>query len=173
MKKNLLLIINFLIAIPVIAQTLPEMTGSDIENKQVNLPEHLKGKYSLLGFATSLKAQADLETWLDPIYQKFIAKTGLMDDMYDVNIYFIPILTGTNISFATSMKKKFREQVQEDLKSHLLMCTENGKELIEKLNMQNRDQPYFFLLNKEGKILYRTSGAFTEAKFDSIDDLIE
>jgi hypothetical protein len=155
------------------AQSLPEIAGNTIENKIVHIPNELKGKFSLLGFASSMKAQPDLETWLDPIYQKFIAKTGLMDDMYDLNVYFIPILTGTNITFAASMKKKFKEMAQEDLKPHLLFCTDNGKEILEKLSMNKSDTPYFLLLDKEGKILYRTSGAYSEEKFDAIDNLIE
>jgi hypothetical protein len=173
MKKYILLIvITFKISFAG-AQSIPEFSGNTADNKPVQLPEQLKGKFSLLGFASSMKAQTDLETWLDPVYQKFIAKTGLMDDLYDINVFFIPIFTGTNITFAASMKKKAKEYVQEDLKEHLLFCTEKGKEIIEKLNMSEKDVPYFFLLNKEGKIVYRTSGAFSDSKFDTIDDLIE
>ena len=120
-----------------------------------------------------MKAQKDLESWLDPVYQRYIAKTGLMDDMYDVNVFFIPILTGTNVTFAASMKKKFRENAQEDLKSHVLFCDEDGKDILTALKMEKADVPHFLLLDKEAKIIYRTSGPFTESKFDAIDDLIE
>ncbi len=173
MKNHLSLIFILMIFNIVKAQSLPEIAGNTVENKTIHMPSELKGKFSLLGFASSMKAQPDLETWLDPIYQKFIAKTGLMDDMYDLNIFFIPVLTGTNLTFAASMKKKFKEMAQEDLKPHLLFCTENGKEILEKLSMNKSDIPYFLLLDKEGKILYRTSGAYSEDKFDAIDNLIE
>ena len=156
-----------------IAQTLPDIKVETADNKNVSIPQDLKGKYSLICFASSQKAQSDLESWLDPVYQKFIAKTGIMDDMYDVNVYFIPILTGTNISFASSVKKKFRENTQEDLQSHVLFCTENGKEIIHSINMNDTSVPYFFLLNKENKIIYKTTGHYTEEKFDAIDELIE
>lgn len=155
------------------AQMLPVISAENIFNKNFNLPADLKGKFSLLCFASSSKAQGDLESWLDPVYQKYIAKTGLMDDMFDVNVYFIPVLTGTNFSFAASMKKKFYENSQEDLRPHILFCKEEGKGIIASLKMQKSDIPYFFLLDKEGKIIYRTTGRFTEEKFDSIDDLIE
>ena len=72
---------------------------------------------------------------LDPVYQKFIAKTGMMDDMYDVNVYFIPVLTGTNVSFATSMKNKFKENTQADLRQHVLFCNENSKNILRDLNL--------------------------------------
>ena len=156
-----------------IAQTLPDITGVTIEDKSMTFPRDLSGKYSLLCFASSAKAQPDLETWLDPVYQKFIAKTGMMDDMYDVNIYFVPILTGTNVTFATSIKNKFKEAAQDDLKSHVLFCKEDGKDIIAKLEMKDRDIPYLVLLDKQGKIIYRTSGKYTDEKFDKIDELIE
>ena len=173
MKIKFLIPILILTTTVAFSQLLPVISGETINNKKVNIPGDLKGKYSLLCFASSQKAQADLESWLDPVYQKFIAKTGLMDDMYDLNIYFIPVLTGTNISFATSMKKKFKENTQEDLQSHVLFCKENGKDVLEALNMQKSDVPYFLLLDKETKIIYRTSGKYTEEKFDAMDDMIE
>ena len=173
MKVKLLILLLILTATITFSQTMPVISGETISNKKVNIPGDLKGKYSLLCFASSQKAQADLESWLEPVYLKFIAKTGLMDDMYDINIFFIPVLTGTNISFATSMKNKFKENTQEDMQSHVLLCRENGKDVLESLNMQKSDVPYFLLLDKETKIIYRTSGPYTEEKFDAIDELIE
>jgi hypothetical protein len=155
------------------AQTFPDIKAETVDNKTVSIPVDLKGKYSLLCFASSQKAQPDLESWLDPVYQKFIAKTGIMDDMFDVNVYFIPVLTGTNISFAASVKKKFKENTQQDLQSHVLFCTENGKEVIKSIDMNDTSIPYFFLLDKENKIIYKTKGHYTEEKFDAIDELIE
>jgi hypothetical protein len=173
MKLQALILIFLLIAGLSSAQSLPEVSGETIENKNMTFPRDLMGKYSLLCFASSQKAQGDLESWLDPVYQKFIAKTGIMDDMYDVNVFFMPVLTGTNLAFSTSIKNKFKEAAQEDLKSHVLFCNKDGKELLAKLNMEKSEVPYFFLLDKEGKIIYRTSGKYSDEKFDAIDDLIE
>jgi hypothetical protein len=171
--KLIIALVYFIMPVLLNAQTLPVIKTESLTKKAVTLPDDLKGKYSLLCFASSTKAQGDLESWLDPVYQKYIAKTGLMDDMYDVNVYFIPVLTGTNFSFAESMKKKFYENSQEDLRPHVLFCNEEGKSIIASLNMGKTEVPYFFLLNKDGKIIYRTTGKYTEEKFDAIDDLIE
>ncbi len=173
MKTTVLLLYFVCILSNIFSQTVPAIKGETIDNKNISIPDDLKGKYSLICIASSMNSQKDLEGWLDPVYQKYIAKTGLMDDMYDVNVYFIPVLTGTNLSFATSMKKKFKENAQEDLRPHVLFCTENGKEVLSALNINNTDVPYFFLLNKDSNIIFRTSGRFTEEKFDAIDDLIE
>ncbi len=173
MKFTILTIITLACAAFAEAQTLPDIKAETAENKVVNIPKDIVGKYTFLCFASSQKAQPDLESWLEPVYQKFIAKTGIMDDMFDVNVFFIPILTGTNISFAASMKKKFRENTQEDLQSHVLFCTENGKDIISSINMDDTSIPYFFLLDKDAKIIYKTNGKFTDEKFDAIDELIQ
>ena len=172
MKTYAFLLALLTISISSGAQQFPQLTGETIENKNLTFPSDLKGKFSLLCLASSQKAEPDLQTWLDPIYQKFIAKTGLMDDMYEVNVYFIPILTGTNLAFATSMKNKFKESAQEDLRPHVLFSDKDGKEILEKLNMNSKEIPYLFLLNKEGQIVYRTNGKFTDEKFDAIDELV-
>lgn len=166
-------IIIFSIPLLMYSQTIPEINGITAENKQIKIPQELRGKYSLLCFASSQKAQADLESWLNPIYQKFIAKTGLMDDAYDLNLFFIPIVTISNTAFANSMKKKFMENTQADLLPNILFCRGNEEEILQKLNMLKSDIPYFILLDKNAKIIYRTSGRYTEEKFDAIDELIE
>src|SRR4051812_15243329 len=50
-------------------QVLPQVTGETIENKSLTFPADLKGKFSLLCFASSQKAESDLQSWLDPVYQ--------------------------------------------------------------------------------------------------------
>ncbi len=173
MKKITLLFVILLACILTKAQEIPVIAGETINNKKINLPVDLKGKYSLLCFASSSKAETDLQSWLDPVYQKFIAKSGIMDDMYDVNVFFIPVLTGTNFTFAGSMKKKFKENTQEDLQSHVIFCNEEGKNILAALQMDKSDAPHIFLLNKECKVVYQTTGGYTEEKFDHIDDLLE
>lgn len=173
MRKYKILLLIFSLPILVLAQTITDINGITAENKQIKIPQDLKGKYSLLCFASSLKAQADLESWLDPIYQKFIAKTGLMDFAYDLNLFFIPIVTTSNPAFANSMKKKLKENTQTDLLPNILFCQGNEEEILKKLNMLKSDIPHFILLDKNANIIYRTSGKYTEEKFDAIDELIE
>ena len=147
--------------------------GETAENKYVSIPGDTNGKFTILCFASSKKAQHDLETWLDPVYNKYIAKTGLMDDMFDVNVFVIPVFKGANAAIRESIKRKFRETAQQDLWPHVLFCKEGMNEIGASLGLQNDDIPYFFLLDKEGGIIYRTNGNYTDEKFDGMDDKIE
>ena len=155
------------------AQTFPIFTGETLENKQVTIPSDTKGKYTFLCFASSMKAQKDLETWLDPVYNKYFAKTGLMDEFYDVNVFFIPVFSGSNASMQGSIRKKFDETAQDDVKGNVLFCKDDLTEVMKSLSITDENTPYFFLLNPDGQIIYRATGPFTEAKFEKIDDMIE
>jgi hypothetical protein len=42
----------------------------------------------------------------------------------------------------------------------------------EALDFEKRDIPYFFVLDPEGKIVFATSGAFTEDKLDEVEESI-
>ena len=173
MRHLIIAICFFMLSVEGNSQVIENITGETIDNKRISMPNDVKGKYTLLCFASSMKAQKDLESWLDPVYQKFIAKTGIMDDMFDVNVFFIPLVKGSNKMFAESMKSKFRETAQSDLKPHVLFSESNSEQLISTLNMSRNEIPYLFLLDKDAKIIYRTNGGYTEEKFDKIDELIE
>ena len=71
-----------------------------------------------------------------------------------------------------SFKRKVRE-AQADLQPHVLFVSGNGDQLVTSLHMTQSDIPYIFLLDKEGKIIYKTTGPYTEKKWDDLDDLIE
>ena len=41
------------------------------------------------------------------------------------------------------------------------------------LDFERRDIPYFFVLDPEGKIVYATSGSYSEEKMDAVENVIE
>lgn len=173
MKSIIAFLISSCFAQIGIAQIIPSFTGETLENKQVTIPNDTKGRYAFLCFASSMKAQKDLEGWMDPVYNKFIAKTGVMDAFFDVQVFFIPVFSGSNAAMQETVRKKFGETAQDDVRANVLFCKSDLTEVTTALHIQNENVPYFFLLDTEGKIIYRTSGAFSDKKFDEIDEMIE
>ncbi len=173
MKKILVMFSVLMYSFTVYGQTIPSFSGTTAEDKTVRIPEVSKGKYVLICFASSKKAQADLESWLNPVYNRYIAKTGFMDDMFDVDVFFVPIFGGAEGAMQETIKRRFIETAQKDVWPHLVFAEKGLKETLLPLKMENESVPYFYFLDKSGKIVYRTSGAFSEEKFDAIDDLVE
>lgn len=159
----------------IIGKTFPDMTGETVEDKKVNLPQDTKGKFTLLGLAYSKKSEDELNTWFNPIFEKFIQKTnGLMGGMgYDVNVYFVPMFTGVNAAATGTAKKKAAKSIDPQLLPYILFYKGELKTYKEALDFEKKDVPYFFVLDAEGKIVFATSGAYSDDKMDEIESKIE
>jgi hypothetical protein len=159
----------------VIGKIFPSMEAETVEDKKVVLPTDTKGKYTLVGLAYSKKSEDDLNGWFSPVYNKFVRKTtGMLEGMgYDVNVYFVPMFTGVNAAATGTAKKKALKNIDPILLPYILFYKGELKPYKEALDFEKRDIPYFFVLDPQGKIVFATSGAFTEDKLDEVEESIE
>ena len=166
---------SFNLQAQVIGKMFPDMEAETADDKKVNLPSHTKGKYTLLGLAYSKKSEDELNSWFEPVFGKFIQKTkGLMSGFeYDVNVYFVPMFTGVSAAATGTAKKKALKNIDPQLLPYILFYKGELKIYKEALDFEKKDIPYFFVLDKEGKIIFATSGAYTEAKMDQVEEVIE
>lgn len=178
--KSLLYFITALVIHPlayaqIVGKQFPEMIAETVEDKKVNLPADAGGKYTLLGLAYSKKSEDELNTWFSPVFNKFIRKPeGMMAGMgYDVNVYFVPMFTGVNAAATGTAKKKAIKNVDPQLLPYILFYRGELKKYKEALDFEKRDIPYFFVLDQAGKIVYATSGAFSETKMDALEEAIQ
>lgn len=160
----------------VVGKMFPNMDAETVEDKKMSLPGDVKGKYTLLGLAYSKKSEDELNSWFNPVFSKFIQKTngGLMAGMgYDVNVYFVPMFTGVNAAATGTAKKKAIKNVDPQLLPYILFYKGELKTYKDALDFDKKELPYFFVLDPEGKIVYATSGKFSEEKMDAIEEHIE
>ncbi len=160
----------------VIGTMFPNIECEDYNGKKVNIPIDTKGKYTILGMAFSNAAEQDLKTWRSPIYNKFIAEKS-EDPMspqidYDIHLYFVPMFTGLNQVTSKQSKEKIKAATDKELYNNVLFY-EGSKTYKEELDFEKRDVPYFFILDKTGKIVYATSGKYDEKKMEKMLDIIE
>ncbi len=159
----------------VIGRTFPSMTTETVEDKKVILPEGGLGKYTLIGLAYSKKSEDELTSWFQPVFGKFIQKsTGLFSGFtYDVNVYFVPMFTGVNAAATGTAKRKAAKSIDPQLLPYVLFYRGELKTYKEALDFEKKDIPYFFVLDSKGKIVYATSGKYTDAKMAAIEENIE
>jgi hypothetical protein len=159
----------------VTGKIFPDMQAETVEDKKVLLPSEIKGKYTLLGLAYSKKSEDELNSWFQPVFEKFIQKTnGLMSGFgYDVNVYFVPMFTGINAAATGTAKRKAIKNVDPQLLPYILFYKGDLKPYKEALDFEKKDIPYFFVLDPDGKIIYATSGKYTEAKMQQVEEVIE
>lgn len=158
---------------PPVGTQFPDLKGETLADKVINIPNDTKGKSTIICLAYSEDAEKDLQTWYEPMYDKFIGKTELMSDAYDINLYFVPMFTGVVQGTAGNAKKRMKAEVQEDIQPHIIVYKGELDAYKSTLKMEDKKKPYIFVLDKTGKIIYATSGAYTEDKIDDIEDLLE
>jgi hypothetical protein len=179
MKKLALLLLTVVLSITSEAQVtgkmFPDMEAETVEDKKVQLPQDTKGKYTLIGLAYSKKSEEDLNSWFQPVFEKFIQKTtGLLAGFsYDVNVYFVPMFTGINAAATGTAKRKAIKNIDPQLLPFVLFYKGELKTYKQSLEFDKKDVPYFYVLDPTGKIVYATMGKYSDSKMSEIEDSIE
>ena len=183
MKNILALLLFILIENPLISQnckgkTFPDLSGETFDGKNISVPKNTMGKITIIGVCFSKDAEDDLKTWLNPIYNMFVVKKDTNDFFsaavnYDVHFYFIPMLNKANQLLEKSSKEKIRNGTDKEFWPYLVFYSGNIKPYKEDFDIKDSKIPYFFVLDKNGKIIHVTSGKFSEDKLDRIENFME
>lgn len=171
--KHLILAIGLLAGISTYAQKgklFPAINGKSLSDKSMVLPIK-NGKQSIIAIAFHRGAEEDLKKWLNPLYYTFIKKpkgqTNFdMAEIYDVNFVFVPMISGFKKiadDFKASTDKEFWPYIMDTEKSDI-------KAMQKELGVTDTKIPYFFVLDKDGKILEVQSGAYKEAKVEKLEE---
>jgi len=159
------------------AQTqFPTMECKSLDGKTVTLPTDNDGKVTILGLAFSQKAEKELSTWFQPAYSTFIEKADpnaiIPMDSYDVNCYFVPVFSGVLKAAAGTAEKKMKAGIDKSLQTNVLIFKGKADEIKAALKIDKTDSPWFFVIDASGSVLYTTSGAFTDAKMEEIEKIL-
>jgi hypothetical protein len=171
MKKSLLFSLLLLASVYTQAQVgkmFPSLTGTDLLEKSITIPKDTKGKYTVVGVAYSQKADEALKGWFQPVFETFIYESE-----YDVNTYFIGMISGIKEVAAGTIEKKMKKGIDPVLHKHMLLYKGDIKDYKDVLGLKEKDTPYFFVLDKDGKIVYVTSGAYTAAKLEKAEEILD
>ena|SRR5690554_4761673 len=152
-------------------QVFPQIETETVSGKLVKLPGEFSGTYSLIGIGTSKRAEEDLRTWQRPMYNKFIAKTGLMDQMYNVQIGFLPLFTGAARMAKDKVVKRLKENNEKLVMDHVYVYS-GSRDPFRSVGIEDKSEPYFLLLDATGKIVWYTSGKFRQKHLDEIEEIL-
>lgn len=151
----------------------PLLSGHTLDGSTVTLPIKGTTKFTVVGLCYKRSAEADLKTWIQPMYDVFVAKANGTDyfdvgNYYDVNYYFIPLISGFKKAAAD-----FKASTQPDLWKNVIDCDTDIDLLKAQLKPADESIPYFYVIDTAGKIIEIVSGKFIENKMDKIQDAID
>lgn len=151
----------------------PSINGKLLNEQNVSLPQK-NNKYSIVAIAYNRDAEDFLKQWLNPLYNAFIKKEkGAaqfdMAELFDVNFVFIPLISGFK-----KIREDFKANTDNVFWPYILDTEKTDiKELQKQLSVTNAKIPYFYVLDKDGKIVEVQSGKFSEDKLDKLEDAME
>lgn len=150
----------------------PALEGVYLDNKKAIVP--LKnGKETLIAIAFHRKAEDELKKWLNPLYYTFIKKAKGessfdMAEVYDVNFVFIPMISGFK-----KLAEDFKKGTDKEFWGYIMDTEKTDIKQIQKdLGIKDNKIPYFFILDKSGKVLTMQSGDFDEKKIEKLEEAV-
>ncbi len=171
--RNALLFTSLFVTLPLLAQDVfPTLQGETANGVTVTLPVKTTSKFTIIGLAYSQKAAPMLEEWYGPAYLRFVAKHGLFASAYEADVYFVPLFVGVNKAAYEPSLKKFRKSAEPEIVDHVLFSKDELQPLQDALDMKDKDIPYFFVLDTEGRVIYRTQGTYSDDKLEAIEEVL-
>lgn len=148
----------------------PVITGTFLDGKSVTLPIK-NGKETIVAIAFHKGAEDELKKWLNPLYSTFMKKPDKnnkmdMAEVYDVNFVFAPMIAGFKKvadDFKAGTDKEFWPYVLDTEKTDI-------KGIQKLLGVTDNKSPYFFVVDKNGKIIDVQSGDYTEEKEEKLEE---
>jgi hypothetical protein len=154
-----------------VGKTFPKINGFDLSDKALTLPQK-NGKYTIVAIAYLREAEPEMRKWLNPLFEEFVNKDkGALDmsDGHDVNFYFVPMISGlknAKMDYKNNTDKGFWPYVMDTDKYDI-------KGMQKELGVENPKIPYFYVLDKDGKIVNVQSGKYTEEKMEQMGEAIK
>ncbi|SRR5690554_849217 len=176
MKKIVLSIVFIcanLFAFGQVGENFPEVTVTDLNDKEEVIPKDTKGKFTLIGVAFSEDAQRDLYSWSEPVYNEFMNENNFASLVYDPHVKLILMFGGGNQLVYNKAKEQILEGTDESLRNNVVLYKGEVKTYRKSLKMKDRKIPYFFVLDKKGKIIYAASGKYNKKTLEEVGNLIE
>jgi hypothetical protein len=158
-------------------KVFPDMKAETFSEKPLNLPGDCKGKFTIIGMCFNKDAEGDLQTWLNPLMNAYAMKHegdaafGVAATA-DVYFYLMPKFSLLNQVFEKGSKDKIKKQTDKGFWDNLMFYTSGLKDYKKALEVEHTDQPFIYILDKDGKIVHVEHGVCNEKKLSAIDDIV-
>ena len=143
-----------------ISKAFPTVQAKNLEGNQTTIPDDAKGKVTLVAVAFLQQSQGQLDSWLNPFYEKF----GKSDDFM---FYEIPMIAGGYVFMKPIISSGMRGGLPQFKHKHVVTFFGDVKQYSDTLNID----PGFghaFLLDKEGIIRWQGKGF---AEKDALEEM--
>jgi hypothetical protein len=144
-------------------QPFPSVSGENLEQKEINIPEDFKGNITLLLIGYKQNSQFDIDRWL----------IGLDMTSTQVDVYEIPTIQGLFPKmFSTFIDNGMRSGIPKSLWKGVVTVYEDGEKVQDFTGNENPNNTRVVLINEEGIVLYFYDEGFSVSALNQVRDFL-
>ncbi len=141
----------------------PEIKGELLSSKAITLPDHCKGKVSVLIIAFKRGTQNQIDTWTQPLMKEFSICS-------DFRFIEVPMISNFYSWLSHYIDNGMRGGIAEPMHKNVMTYYGPLNSYYDYFDVQDKKLCYLFLLDKEGRIQFLTKG---EAKPGDLSVLLQ
>lgn len=144
----------------------PTVSGSNLQRRQLTLPQDLQGEQNLVLIAFQQWQQTQVDTWIPFARQ--------LEEAYPaVRYYELPTIQRLNTLARTFINEGMRAGIPDPVARERTVTLYLDKMAFrEALQLSGEDDIYVLLLDRHGQVLWRAEGTFTPDKGESLATVI-
>jgi hypothetical protein len=145
----------------------PVVSGFNLNRQEFEFPRDFERELNLVIVPFQQYQQNTVNTWLPAVQEIETAFPGFI--YYEMpTIYEMPVLSRTFIN--EGMRAGIPDQTSRERTITLYL---NKAEFKSALEIPNEEDIFLFLVNRDGEILWRTTGAYSAEKADELVQVME
>lgn len=148
-----------------IGMKFPTVTADSLAGTKESIPESCRGKVTLVAVAFLRESQSQLDSWLNPFYEKFGKRDGFM-------FYEIPMISSGYKFMKFVIDGGMRGGIPSFKHKHVVTMYGDVEKYLTALHLDPR-YGYAFLLDREGAIRFQAQGYATEQSLKELFDKAE
>ena len=154
---------------PNIGKKFPVVNAKTLAGQETTIPDDAAGKVTLVAVAFARESQAQLDSWLNPFYEKFGSREDIM-------FYEVPMISGGYKFMKMIIDGGMRGGLPEFKHKHVVTMYGDVDTYLQGLSL-DKSNGYAFLLDREGIIRWQDQG-FSNAEtlgslFAATEDILK
>jgi len=145
----------------------PEVIGANLLRQKISLPDDLQGELNILFIAFQQRHQAWVDSWVPTARQLEQVFPG-------VQFYELPVIWKMNRFSQTFINEGMRAGIpnQATRQKTITLYTDKGA-FRQALDLPNEESIYVLVVDRQGDVLWRTEGAYSEEKGEALTKAIQ
>jgi hypothetical protein len=139
----------------------PQIKGELLSSKKITLPNHCKGKVSVLIVAFKRGTQPQIDTWTKPLLREFSMNK-------DFRFIEIPMISGFYSFMSNYINNGMRKGIVRPMHKNVMTYYGPLSDYFKMFDVENNKLCYLFLLDRDGTIHYMNKGESNEAALQSL-----